>query len=143
MVLFGRPDEGERFRDRNQVFFRLEALLNKAFSRGLETEKPADAVVFGLGRIAVEDFLELLLLAGNGYGYGALKLLRSCYELTVTCGYLAKNPDQVTAFLDFHHVSERRALNHFRNLGVDPSTFLPAPSIEQIESDRDVGERRG
>jgi hypothetical protein len=62
MVLFGRPDEGERFRDRNQVFFRLEALLNKAFSRGLETEKPADAVVFGLGRIAVEDFLELLLL---------------------------------------------------------------------------------
>jgi hypothetical protein len=48
---------------------------------------------------------------------------------------LAKTPDQVTAFLDFHYVSERRALKHFRNLGVDPSTFRPAPSIEQLHRD--------
>jgi Family of unknown function (DUF5677) len=137
MVLFGCPEEGERFRKRNEVFFsfwpRLEGLLNRVFSRKFETEEPADQVVFRLGRVAVEDFLELLLLASNGYGYGAMKLLRSCYELTITCGYLAKHPEELEAFLEFRHVSSRRALHHFKSLGFDPS--FRDEKIAEIESE--------
>ncbi len=36
-------------------------------------------------------------LAGNGYGYGALKLLRSLFEHAVTLAFLSENPTQVDA----------------------------------------------
>lgn len=136
-MVFAHPNEGEKFKQRNEVFFRfwprLEVLLNRAFARRFEVKNVEEEVVFGLGRIAVEDFLELLLLAGNGYGFGALKLLRSCYELTITCGYLSKHPEMVRPFLEYHHVSERRAMNHFKNLYVEPRMFLSEEKIAEIE----------
>ena len=36
-----------------------------------------------LGRICVEEFNEILLLAGNGRGVGALKVLRGMFERAV------------------------------------------------------------
>ncbi len=138
-VQFGTPSEGKKFVRRNEVFFRfwprLKALLDKAVVREFESDKREDRVVYGLGRVAAEDFMELLLLAANGYGQGAIKILRSGYELTVTCGYLSRHPELVETFLEFHHVSVRKGLNHFRGIGVDPNTFLPAERIAAIEAE--------
>ena len=46
--------------------------------------EPIDRVLFWLGNVCREDFSEILLLAANGYGIGALKLFRGLYERVVT-----------------------------------------------------------
>jgi hypothetical protein len=65
----------------------LYATAKKVFLRKMQSDKPADRVGFYLGRICVEDFSEIFVLAGNGHGVGALKILRGMYERAVTSAY--------------------------------------------------------
>src|SRR5712691_5867698 len=57
----------------------LYATAKQVFLRTMRSNKPADRLGFHLGRICVEDFSEIFLLAGNGHGIGALKILRGMY----------------------------------------------------------------
>ena len=65
-----------------------------------EDKVMADRLVFFLGRTAADDFGELLILGGNGYGIGALKILRGMYERIVTAAYIAKNPSEARVFAE-------------------------------------------
>jgi hypothetical protein len=107
-IIFGIPDEWKSFEQRNLLFFErfpnLRAALNTAFSRTGFTMEPIDRFVFFYGRLCCEDFFEVLLCCGNGYGVAALKLLRTLYERAVTLRYLHEHPEELDAFLDFHHV---------------------------------------
>ncbi len=38
--------------------------------------------------------MEILLLAGNGYGVGAQKLLRGLYGAAVTARYISQHPEK-------------------------------------------------
>lgn len=64
--------------------------------------------------MCIEDFEQTLNLCGNGFGIGAMQILRGMYERHVTAAYLANNPDEVDDFVDYHHVQQRRALNHLK-----------------------------
>src|SRR5260370_34108500 len=118
----------ERFLRENQAFVHeceeIFSLVHKIFIRTLVSPSPeeeqriehlpddsapakeffnkvmAERSVFYLGRIAADDFSELLTLAGNGYGLGALKSLRSVYEHTVSAELIAKNPSESENFAD-------------------------------------------
>src|SRR4051812_42603593 len=104
-VWIGCREAQEKFLKDNREFVEecteLVELLRKIFIRRLESPSPekfkeieglsedsnpvkefynrvmADRAVFYLGRIAADDFSELLTLAANGYGFGALKILRT------------------------------------------------------------------
>lgn len=65
-----------------------------------ENKVMADRLVFYLGRIAADDFGELLTLSGNGYGIGALKIVRGMYERVVTAAYIAKYPEEARLFIE-------------------------------------------
>ena len=107
-IIFGIPDEWKSFEQRNLLFFErfpnLRAALNTAFIRTGFTMEPIDRFVFFCERLCCEDFFEVLLCSGNGYGVAALKLLRTLYERGVTLRYLHEHPEELDAFLDFHHV---------------------------------------
>ncbi len=90
----------------------LTSTLTKIFIREVITSSPADRVVFHLGRLCVEDFNEIFLLCGNGYGIGGLKILRGLYERVVTLGYIADNPNQAEPFLEYHHIHKNKMLIH-------------------------------
>jgi hypothetical protein len=60
----------------------------------------ANKVIFYLGRIAADDFVELIVLAGNGLGVGACKILRGMYERVVTGAFIAKNPAESRRFME-------------------------------------------
>jgi Family of unknown function (DUF5677) len=66
----------------------------------IEDKYKSDIIVYTLGRIAVDDFSELIVLAANGWGIGALKILRGMYERVVTAAYIAKTPEASRAFSD-------------------------------------------
>jgi hypothetical protein len=116
----GFSDEWQAFFERHPLwpdkFKLLHSTLESVFIRQLSPRGPADRVVFLLGRLCVEDFNEVFLLSGNGYGFGALKILRGLYERAVTSGYIAKHPDQAEIFLEYHHIHQGKMLTHAKPL---------------------------
>jgi Family of unknown function (DUF5677) len=119
-VSFGRPDEQSKFVELNSLFFErfphLQAALEIGFLRECTSTDLSDMVIFFLGRVSVEDFMEILLLCGNGYGTGARKLLRGMYERVVTARFLHAHPEEVRNFIDFYWVNAYKVAKAIENV---------------------------
>jgi hypothetical protein len=119
-ITFGRPDSWEHFANSHSLFFErfphLQTAEEIAFIREAAISTRADKVVFFIGRLCVEDFNEILLLCGNGYGVGALKILRGMYERVITAWYLHQHPEEAEAFLNFRWVSIHKLANNIKSL---------------------------
>lgn len=113
-LICGNPDEWKDFHKRHSLFFErfsnLRDAIATAFLRRGSSAEAIDRFIFLYGRLCCEDFQEVLLCCGNGYGFAALKLVRSLYERAVTIRYLHEHPDELTAFLDFHNVQAYKLL---------------------------------
>lgn len=134
-VLFGDPEEWDRFDHRNPEFTTkigtLVATIRTAFS-SISVSEPIDKILFHLARLCVEDFSEILLLCGNGYGIGAEKLLRGMYERAVIATYLHHHPEEADNFLDYHKISDHRLMEAVTDTLGDP--FSPQQR-QKIEDD--------
>jgi hypothetical protein len=88
-----------------------------------------DQLVYFYGNLVAEDFMELFLLAVNGYGYGAMKLLRSMYEHTIVVNYLHEHPEEAQLFIDFDRVQQKRLMEQIREIfGADA---LPPETVAE------------
>lgn len=105
----GFPDEWRDFEQRHRLFLErfpnLVRALNTAFIRRATLSEHIDKFVFFYGRLCCEDFFEIGLCCGNGYGAAALKLVRSLYERAVTLRYLHEHPDELEDFWDYYRVT--------------------------------------
>jgi hypothetical protein len=142
VCIFGYADEGKAFSETYSVFLekvpKLVDTLNKVFCRTFDSSGPGDGIVYHLGRLVVEDFLEIMLLCQNGFGFGGLKLLRGLYERTVTMAYIAKNPSEARTFIDYHHIHRSKELNHAKEAGVDITKHISENVIEDIKRKYDA-----
>ena len=109
---FGNSVESKDFVRRHSLFLEkfpnIKAALDIAFIRVLEHSSLTDRTIFFCGRLCAEDFMEIMLLCGNGYGVGGLKLVRGMYERAVTARYLQIHPEETQRFVDFHWVQQRK-----------------------------------
>ncbi len=84
----GFPEEWQDFEKRHRLFLErfpnLVAALNTAFIRRATLSEHIDKFIFLYGRLCCEDFFEVGLCCGNGYGAAAMKLVRSLYERAIT-----------------------------------------------------------
>jgi len=142
MMGFGSQNDWEQFNREFPVFVKsyaaLETLRDKIFTRtGVGNQ--ADRVVFGLGRICSEDFQQAINLCGNGFGIGALQMVRGMYERQVTAAYLSKFPAEVDAFINYHFVHQRKAMNHlkeaYRGDAAGLEKIIPKERQEEIEQE--------
>ena len=112
--LYAFADAGTAFDTRHPewtaVMSRIEQTLNLAFTRTQVMDTSIDKFVYFYGNLVAEDFMELFLMAANGYGFGAMKLLRSMYEHTITLKYLHDHPDELQAFFDFDRVQQYKLM---------------------------------
>jgi hypothetical protein len=137
--MFGDENEWLRFTQRLPDFFRVFDTLNVTIRRVLirtfHVDNAAKELVHFIGRLTIEDFMETLLLAGNGYGVAALKILRGQYERTVSAAYIAKFPESAQRFVEFGSVQYRRMLNQAKELYGDEGlrVQLSPGKIEEIE----------
>jgi Family of unknown function (DUF5677) len=134
-IIFGFQEQWRTFQVRNEKFLsrfpNLKAAFDLAFVRSIDTSEPIDRVVFILGRLCTEEFFEITLLAANGYGIAALKLLRDLYERAITMAYLSEHPDEVDLFLNHHVVAQHKLLDPIqRTFGNDA---IPLETVEQQE----------
>jgi hypothetical protein len=132
---FGNVGEWQDFNRRNAKFVErfgnLKRALAIAFARSDDSAVPVDRVIFYLGRLCVEEFNEILVLTGNGYGIGALKLLRGMYERSVTAHYLHLHPELIDDFLEYYWVAQRKEVKAIvDNFG---SSVLDPGLVKEIE----------
>lgn len=129
---YGFPEEWVAFSETHQEFLKrfknIEHGIAVAFQRIHQTKTPLEKVIYFQGRLTVEDFSEILLLCGNGYGIGAHKLVRGMYERAVTARYLMDHPDETDSFLAFHRVSDYKFL-----MAAEQSTGRSLFSPEQVK----------
>lgn len=136
-IEYGYREEWTAFAGSHLEFTRrfgnLSKAIDTAFQRIHQTSTPMERTVYFLGRLAVEEFMEILLLCANGYGIGAQKLLRGMYGRAVTARYLYKFPDEVDNYLAFHRVTDHKFLMAIHStMGHD--VFSPERT-KQIEQD--------
>src|SRR5260370_28745438 len=116
----GFPDRWKLFHERNAKFLELFPALvetcKKILNRHVPIKSVAHDVVFLLGRTTMEDYFELWVMSGNGYGIVAFKILRGLYEKVVTAGYLVNNPKEISRFVDYSTIQSRRLLNIIKEI---------------------------
>ena len=100
-----------------------------------ENKVMADRIVFGLGRVIVDDFGEILTLAGNGRGVGANKILRGMYESLVTAAYIAKNPLEARPFAEDDAIKKWKLWERMVEFSPEIKNSLPAEKIAELEAD--------
>ena len=136
-ITIGLPEEQADFARRNVRFFevwpRLRDTIDRAFFRQFTPSDAAQKVIFTLGRLAVEDFMEIMVVCGNGYGMAGLKLLRPMFEATVTARYLRENPAEAEAFLEYYYVHQRKALRLAETVGIDLSAQISQAQRDEVE----------
>jgi hypothetical protein len=94
-------------------------------------ESIARPVIYSLELAAYDDFGELLILAGNGMGFGAMKTLRSMYERLVTAMYIAKKPSEAQVFIDHGAIEKGKLINRYKN--VAPELLAEDTTREELE----------
>lgn len=113
------------------VMSRLEQAINRTFSRQQTMDHPIEKFVYFYGNLVAEDFSEIFLMAANGYGYGAMKLLRSMYEHTITLKYLHEHPNELQAFVDFDRVQQYKLVKPI--IETFGETALPHDTIHETK----------
>jgi hypothetical protein len=147
-VVFGYSEEWKMFMERHpkflDVFRRFNCTMRKVLIRTFEVDSGAKEIIHFLGRLTIEDFMEVLMLSANGYGVGALKILRGQYERTVTAGYLSKHPEEADKFAEFGNVQYHKMLNQARQIYsvADLRAQMSPGKTEEIEEAyRDVKDK--
>lgn len=133
----GLPEEWQDFEHRHERLLRavLPPLMDAAtqvFARTIESEHPHERLAFVLGRHLPEDFSDIFLLCGNGYGIGALKLLRGLYERVVAMTYLLRHPEKAEDFADWHLIEKQTLVNHLKGDGDDPAKYFTSAELDEI-----------
>lgn len=137
-LVVGSPEDWAMFAEENEVFMQklpgLHETFRKTFNRTVEGTSLLDRVIFILGRICFEEFNEISLLCGNGYGIGGLKIVRCLYERAVTMQYIATHPSEVDKFWQYHLLNQGKLYNH--TIGAPGVTNSLSPErVQQIETD--------
>lgn len=121
------PALSERFPRFMDRFDSLHSAIKQTFDCGIDmgVASKADIAIYGLGRLCLEDFIEIVFLVEHDYGYAALKLLRGLYERAVTNEAIVENPAvEAPRFVNYFAISERKftrpAMNVYKNWGEDP-----------------------
>ncbi len=129
------PDENER-----QALLHLpdDAPAVIAF----EDRSTANYLIFYLGRMAADDFGEILELSGNGAGFAAFIHLRSMYERLITAMYLAKKPSEARVFAENSPIYKFNYLSRLRELIPELKTRYDDAFMDHVRKDAEAAKAK-
>jgi hypothetical protein len=137
-VTFGYPEFWKKVYGAHSEFFaaahELESLANemlKAAEKGVT--EPVEKVVFILVRITTIGFNELMILAGNGAGPGAMKISRGMFESATLAEYLRRNPGEVDDYLQFRHILNWKRYMWLLQSSPDTAKTIRPEKVKELE----------
>jgi hypothetical protein len=95
--------------------------------------EPLHKVVRFMAKIVANDFGGLLILALYGYGVSGAKVARSMFEASVNAAYLAKHPECVDDYIDFHVVAKKKFYDHLLKYDAAAAKAIGAEKIAAME----------
>ncbi len=115
-IAFGHPEFWTTVRDGFPRFFEIHPRLKKSFNslaaRPSAKMSRDQKAVFDLCLLAGVAMEELVTLAGNGLGVGAMKIARNLLELSINAEYLRRNPAAVDDFVEWFWVEQYQWLTY-------------------------------
>ena len=115
-VEFGHPEFWKTVHDACPRFFEVRPRLKTSFysiaANPRTFEDRNRKTIFNLCLLAGVAMEELVTLAGNGLGIGAMKIARNLLELSINAEYLRMNPAAVSDFVDWFWVEQNRLLTY-------------------------------
>ncbi len=78
---------------------------------------------------------ELLLLAANGCGHGAMKILRSMLETTIDAEYLRLHPEGFAYYLNWSHAEQWKVYESIRDTAPPEYELISAEEVERARAE--------
>lgn len=139
-IVFGFPDFSPRVAEAFPKFFqvvdRAASSLDGILTRAYPELDPVQNVLLNLGILAANGVTELITLAGNGFGPGAMKIARTVLETTINAEYLRLFPDECDDYLDWHWVEQYKLLAYMRENMPSRASELPQIAGTEAEFNR-------
>lgn len=112
---FGRPEERNQFAKDHRKFLECIPNLREAakisFIRKFPKLTNEDYIILALGKLCLDNFMEIMLLCSNRFGDGAFIIIRSMFEKLVNARYLHMHPEKADSFMKFFFVHMRTVKN--------------------------------
>jgi hypothetical protein len=102
------------------------------FAMKAVTENAQQHVILLLAKTCIKEFEEILVLCGNGYGSGSMKLLRTLYERIITLTYLATHTEEIQQYIDYSDVHNHKLLMEARAVHVGGGDLTPEQEEDVI-----------
>lgn len=118
-----------------EVLPRAQAALNDLTGPACEKPETAQRVIRNLSLLAGISMIELVTLAGNGLGQGALKIGRTMMETAVNADYLRQNPADLDDYLQWAWVEKNKSLNYVKTSLPHLLPQIPPEDINKVEDE--------
>lgn len=134
-IIFGTPEFAKvvqaEFPRLFEVLPRLSAALNDLTGRAYANPEPHQRVILNLGILAGISMVELVTMAGNGLGQGAMKIARTLMETVINAEYLRQFPAELDEYLRWSWIEKRKELQYVRD---NLPHLLPEITREAIDT---------
>jgi len=138
MVQCGFPEMWEQIYTRSLLFFEaareLETLSEQVIEAGQRKALgPPEKVVFVLARLTAISMTELLVLASNGCGQGAIKIGRGMFESALYAEYLRQHPEETEDYIGFGAVAAWNRYQWAKENLPESTTRVAPETVRQLE----------
>src|SRR5713226_7723695 len=117
-LIFGKPEFAkhvqEEFPKVFEVLPRVTASVNDLTSRACPEAEPHQRMIVNLGLLAGVSMFELVTLAGNGFGQGAMKIARTVMETAINAEYLRQVPTEFDSYMNWYWVEKYKDLTYVK-----------------------------
>jgi len=134
---FGFPDFGKHVYEQHKEFFQrvvnLQDALNSLTTRAYDDVETSQRLILNLVMLVGVSMMEAVTLVGNGFGLGAMKIVRGLIENAINAEYLRRNPDSCADYLDWHWVEQHKLLIWAEEHNPNLFASIPDETKERIE----------
>jgi Family of unknown function (DUF5677) len=136
-LIFGRPEFAKEiqaaFPRLFEVLPRLTASLSDLTGRACKDPEPYQRMIVNLGLLTGVSMMELVTLAGNGFGQGAMKIARTVMETAVNAEYLRQFPTEFESYINWYWIEKNKDLTYAKQHLPHLLPSITQESIDTIE----------
>jgi Family of unknown function (DUF5677) len=140
-LVIGFPDFWPEVENKYPRFFEvgrnLTTALHSVIDREYPKPEPHQRAILNLSMLAGVTMTEIVTLAANGMGQGAMKCLRTLLETSINVEYLRLHPAEFEDYKEWFHVERFREVEFLRSNLPDVFKQLDPDAVKDVQLNMD------